>query len=110
DDVGAAVEQARTDVHQQFDQQRLLVGEVPVDGGAADAHRGTEVLEAQPGVSAFGDQPGGGLQQLAAPVGLGLTAASGCRSFRGGVCHGEFSSPDGGLDNSVKHSYLKFGY
>ena len=43
----------------------LLVGEVPVDGGAADSDRRTEVVEADTEEAAFGDEAGAGVEQLA---------------------------------------------
>lgn len=41
---------------QQFDQQRLFVGEVPVDGGPADAGRRADVLQAHGQEAPLGDQ------------------------------------------------------
>ncbi|CDZ89144.1 hypothetical protein RHRU231_450311 [Rhodococcus ruber] len=74
DHVGAAGQQATADVDQQLDEQRVLVGEVPVDGGAADAHRCPEVLESYAVEPALGDEARGGLEQLPSPVGLGPAA------------------------------------
>lgn len=60
----ATVEQSGADPDQQLDEQCLLVGEVPVDGRAADARRGADVLEADGQEPALGDQLFGCGQQL----------------------------------------------
>lgn len=62
DDVLAALEQPRADTHQEFDQQSLFAGEVPVDGRPADACRGADVLEADGKKSPLGDECLGGGQ------------------------------------------------
>jgi len=70
----ATREQVVTDPHQQLREQRILVGEVPVDGGTADADGRSEILEPYAGESALGDQRGRRLQQLPTAVGLSATA------------------------------------
>ena len=62
-------------------QQRLLVLEVPVDGGAADADGGAEVLEAHAAVAALGEEPRRLVQDRGLPVGLGAVA------FGDTACH-----------------------
>ena len=62
--------QPGADADQQLDQQRLLVREMPVDRGPADADRGADVLESHRQESAFGEQSFGCGDQLGAPVGL----------------------------------------
>ena len=64
DDVGRAGQQSGADPDQQFDQQRFLVGEVPVDRGPADPRGGTDVLQSHREITAFGDQPFGRGDQL----------------------------------------------
>ena len=73
-DAGAG-EQAGADADQQFDQQRFLVGEVPVDRGPADTCRGADVLESDGEESAFGDQAFGRGDQLVATVRFGPAPA-----------------------------------
>ncbi len=62
DDLLATREQSGADPHQEFDQQSLFAGEVPVDGRPADACRGADVLEADGKKSPFGDECLGGGQ------------------------------------------------
>ena len=70
-----AGEQSGADTDQQLDQQRFLVGEVPVDRGPADACGGADVLQAHREKAALGDQSFRGGDQLVAAVGLRLAAA-----------------------------------
>ena len=73
--VAGTREQPGADPDQQLDQQRLLVGEVPVDGRTADSGGGADVLQPHREESPLGEQPFGGRQQLQAPVGFQLAAA-----------------------------------
>ena len=77
-----AREQSRADLDQEFDQQRFLVGEVPVDRGAADVGGGADVLEPDREVTPFGELSLRGGQQLRSPVRLELGAPAGCRALR----------------------------
>lgn len=70
DDGLAAFHQSGAHPDQQFDQQCLFVGEVPVDGRSADSGRGADVLQADGEEAAFGDQLLGGAQQLRATIGF----------------------------------------
>ena len=56
DHICGACQQPRTDSDQQLDQQRLLVGEVPVDRGTADTGGGTDVLQPHREKTALGDK------------------------------------------------------
>ena len=56
DDGASAGAQMLADPDQDGAEQRLLVGEVAVDGRPADADRGAEVLEAHAGEAALGEQ------------------------------------------------------
>ena len=68
DDGGSAGQQPGADADQQLDQQRLLVREVPVDRGPADAGGGADVLQPHRQEAALGDQPFGRGDQLAAAI------------------------------------------
>lgn len=70
DDGLAACHEPGAHLDQQFDQQRLFVGKVPVDGGPADPGRGPNVLQAHCQETPFGDQLFGGGEQLRAAVRL----------------------------------------
>ena len=65
DDGRGAGQQPGTDPHQQLDQQRLLVGEVPVDRRTADARGGADVLQPHREITALGDKAFGRGDQLA---------------------------------------------
>ena len=90
--VAGTGEQSGADPDQQLDQQRLLVGEVPVDGRTADTGGGADVFQPHREEAAFGEQPFGGRQELQAPVGFQLAApiwglgVAGL-AVRGGRCH-----------------------
>ena len=75
DDGGRSGEQSGADPHQQLDQQRFLVGEVPVDRGPADPRGGADVLQPHGEKAALGDQPFGRGDELVAAVGLRPAAA-----------------------------------
>ncbi len=79
DDGRGAGQQPGADPHQQLDQQRLLVGEVPVDRGTADAGRGADVLQPHREIAALGDQAFGRGDQLAAAIRFGPAAPGGGR-------------------------------
>jgi hypothetical protein len=73
-DALPAVAQGVADPDQQRRQHRVLAGEVPVDGGAADPGRAADVLEADAEVAVLGDEALGRGQQRLPPVGLELLA------------------------------------
>jgi hypothetical protein len=75
DDRLRAGQQPGADADQQFDEQRLLVREVPVDGRAADARGGSDVLQPHREISTLGDEALGGRDQLRPAVGLEPAAA-----------------------------------
>ena len=62
--------------HPQEDraEQRLLVREVAIDGGTADAHRCAEVFEADAAEAALGEQPRRLVQDGGLPVGFRAVA------------------------------------
>ena len=64
DDGGGAGQQPGADPDQQLDQQRLLVGEVPVDRGPADTRGGADVLQPHREIAALGDKAFGRGDQL----------------------------------------------
>ena len=70
DDGPAAVEQPGARIEQDRGEHRLLAGEVPVDGRAADAGGAADVFEGDAVEPALGEQSCGGGEQRAAPVGL----------------------------------------
>ena len=76
DDGGRACEQPGADAHQQFDEQRFLVREVPVDRGPADSGGGTDVLEPDGEKAALGDQSFRGGDELVAAIGFRPAAGS----------------------------------
>ena len=63
--VAGAGEQSGADPDQQLDQQRLLIGEVPVDGRTADSGDCADVLQPDGEETALGEQPFGGRQAAA---------------------------------------------
>jgi hypothetical protein len=75
DDRLRAAQQAGADADQQFDEQRLLVREVPVDGRPADARGRPDVLQPHREISALCDEALGGREQLRPAVGLEPAAA-----------------------------------
>ena len=77
DDVLGAGQQPGTDPDQQFDQQRFLVGEVPVDRGTADARGCPDVLQPHREKAALGDEAFRRGDQLAATIGFRPAAAGG---------------------------------
>ncbi len=78
DDGVATGHESGADSHQQFDQQCLFVGEVPVDGRSAHPGSCTDVLQTHGQETAFGDQLLGGGEQLRTTIGLQpLTGADG---------------------------------
>ena len=79
DDGSGAGQQPGADPDQQLDQQRLLVGEVPVDRGPADARRGADVLQPHREIAALGDKAFGRGDQLGATIRFGPAAAGGGR-------------------------------
>lgn len=62
--VAAAGQQLLAHVGEHRRQQRLLAGEVPVDGGAAHTGRGADVVDAGRPVAALGEQAGRSLLDL----------------------------------------------
>ena len=91
DHATAARQQLFARAHEDRAEQRALAGEVTVNGGAADPHRGAEVFEAHP-VEAFrGEQPRGLAQQIVLAPGLGAAAAAEGRRIGVGLggahCH-----------------------
>ena len=78
-------QQPGADADQQFDEQRLFVREVPVDGWAADASGGSDVLQPHREIPALGDEALGSCEQLRPSVGLEPAAAG-----LGGGCGGHF--------------------
>jgi len=79
DDGRSAGQQPGTDSHQQFDKQRLLVGEVSVDRRTADADSGSDILQSHRKVTALGDKAFGRGDQLAAAIRFGPAAPGGGR-------------------------------
>ena len=77
-----AGQQSGADPDEQLDQQRLLVGEVPVDRRAADAGGRTDVLESHRQEAPLGDQLFGGGEQLRATVGFLPVAGVRCGPSR----------------------------
>ena len=77
DDGGRSGEQSSADAHQQLDQQRFLVGEVPVDRGPADPGGRTDVLQPHGEKTALGYQPFSRSDELVAAVGLRPAATAG---------------------------------
>src|SRR5581483_12422176 len=53
--LAGTVEQPGADSNQQLDQQRLLVGEVAVNGWPADARGGADILESHRQEAAFSE-------------------------------------------------------
>ncbi len=74
DDSPSTGAQSLADPHQDRAEQRLLVLEVAVDGGAADPDGRAEVLEAHAAVAALGEQPRRLVQDGGLPVGFGAIA------------------------------------
>ncbi|KAG4071807.1 hypothetical protein HA402_010401 [Bradysia odoriphaga] len=73
-DRGAARDEIAADLHQHGAQQRLLAGEMPVDGRPGYTDSRTDVFQAHAAVSAVGEEVCGLPQDRVGPFGLGAVA------------------------------------
>lgn len=75
--VAAAGQQPLADADEQLGQHGVLAREVPVQAGAADAHRGAYLVDADTVESARGEEAGGLTEDLLATGGGGRSGAHG---------------------------------